>query len=120
MGQQKRRGNVHLCTALVQAAFAASRTKDTYLRARFWKISGRAGKKRAAVAVAHSILKAVYQMLKDRVDYKDLGADYLDQFLNRRGQQRLVQRLRSMGLRGASQVCIIRAISGFHGRKLFW
>jgi len=60
MRQQKRRGNVHLCTALVQAAMAASRTKDTYLKARFWTIAGRAGKKRAAVAIAHSILKAVY------------------------------------------------------------
>ena len=97
MGQRKRRGNVHLATALIQAGFAASRAKNTYLKARFWKIAGRAGKKRAAVAVAHSILKAVYQMLKASVDYKDLGADYLDRFLNRRAEQRLVQRLRSMG-----------------------
>lgn len=97
MGQQKRRGNVHLATALVQAAMGASKTKDTYLKARFWKIAGRAGKKRAAVAVAHSILKAIYQMLAGAVDYKDLGGDYLDRFLNRRTEQRLVQRLRSMG-----------------------
>lgn len=95
--QRKRRGNVHLATALVQAAFAASRTKDTYFKARFWKIAGRAGKKRAAVAVAHSILNAVYQMLKAEVDYKDLGADYLDRFLNRRAERRLVDRLRYMG-----------------------
>ncbi len=97
MGQQKRRGNVHLASALVQSAFAASRTKNTYLKARFWKIAGRAGKKRAAVAVAHSILKAVYEMLKASVSYKDLGGDYLDRFLNRRAEQRLVNRLRSMG-----------------------
>jgi transposase len=97
MGQKKRRGNVHLTTALVQSAFAAARTKDTYLKARFWKIAGRAGKKRAAVAVAHSILKAIYQMLKAEVDYKDLGGDYLDRFLHRRAEQRLVDRVRSMG-----------------------
>jgi transposase len=97
MEQQKRRGNIHLSTALVQAAMAASRTKSTYLKARFWKIAGRAGKKRAAVAVAHTILKAVYAMLKAGVDYKDLGGDYLDRFLNRRSEQRLVQRLISMG-----------------------
>src|SRR4051812_23095144 len=97
MGQQKRRGNVHICSALVQAAMAASKTKNTYLKARFWKIAGRAGKKRAAVAVAHSILKAVYQMLKAGVKYKDLGGDYLDRFLNRGAEKRLVQRLRSMG-----------------------
>lgn len=97
LGQQKRRGNVHLATALVQAAFGASKTKDTYLKARFWKIAGRAGKKRAAVAIAHSILKAVYQMLKASVEYKDLGGDYLDRFLKRSAENRLVQRLRSMG-----------------------
>lgn len=97
MAQQRRRGNVHLATTLVQAAFAASRTKNTHLNARFWKIAGRAGKKRAAVAVAHSILKAIYEMLKASIDYKDLGGDYLDRFLNRRAEQRLVQRLRTMG-----------------------
>jgi transposase len=97
MGQQKRRGNVHLSTALVQSALAASKTKDTYLKARFWKISVRAGRKRAAVAVAHSILKAAYEMLKTSVDYKDLGGDYLDRFLNRRAEERLVHRIRSMG-----------------------
>jgi transposase len=67
------------------------------LKARFWKIAGRAGKKRAAVAVAHSILKAVYPILKGSVEYKDLGEDYLDRFLNRSVEKRLVQRLRSMG-----------------------
>ena len=97
MAQQKRRGNVHLATALVQAAFGASKTKNTYLSARFWKIAGRAGKKRAALAVAHSILKAIYEMLKASLDYKDLGGDYLDRFLNRRAEQRLVKRIRSMG-----------------------
>lgn len=97
MTQKKRHGNIHLCSALVQAALGASRTKDTYLKARFWKIAGRAGRKRAAVAVAHSILKSVYEMLKAGVGYKDLGGDYLDRFLSRRSEQRLVQRLRSMG-----------------------
>lgn len=97
MGQQQRRGNIHLTSALVQAAFAASRTKNTYFKARFWKIVGRAGKKRAAVAIAHSILKAVYAMLTATVDYKDLGSDYLDRFLKRHAEHRLVQRLRSMG-----------------------
>jgi transposase len=96
-GQRKRRGNIHLCSALVQAAMAASRSKDTYLRARFWKIAGRAGKKRAAVAVAHSILKAAYEMLRRDATYKDLGGDYLDRFLNQRAEERLIRRLRSLG-----------------------
>ena len=97
MPQQKRRGNVHLASILVQAAFAVSRTKDNFLKSRFWKIAVRAGRKRAAVAIAHSILKAAYHMLKGSVDYKDLGGDYLDRFLNRRAEHRLVQRLRAMG-----------------------
>ena len=75
----------------------ASRSKNTYLKARFWKIAGRAGNKRAAVAVAHSILKAVYEMLKGNSDYNDLGANYLDRYLNVNAEKRLVQRLRSMG-----------------------
>jgi transposase len=97
LGQQKRTGNVHLSSALVQAAMGASRSKNTYLKAPFWKIAGRAGMKRAAVAVAHSILKAVYEMLKGNTDYKDLGTNYLDRFLNFNAEKRLVQRLRSMG-----------------------
>ena len=97
MGQTKRRGNVHLCSALVQSAMAASRAKDTYFRARFWRIAGRAGKKRAAMAVAHSILKAVYEMLHRDAAFNELGGDYLNRFLNSRAEQRLVHRLRSMG-----------------------
>ena len=97
LGQRRRRGNVHLTTALVQAAMAASKKRDTYLKARFWKIAARAGKKRAAVAVAHSILKSIYEMLKAGLDYKDLGGDYLDRLLNRSAVQRLVSRVRSMG-----------------------
>jgi transposase len=115
MGQRKRRGNVHLATALIQAAFAASRAKNTYLKARFWKIAGRSGKKRAAVAVAHSILKAVYQMLKASVDYKDLGADYLDLVPQPSHRAAPCAAPAINGLRGASHVFIIRAISGFHG-----
>ena len=86
-----------MTTALVQAAMAASKKRDTYLKARFWKIAARAGKKRAAVAVAHSILKSIYEMLKAGLDYKDLGGDYLDRLLNRSAVQRLVSRVRSMG-----------------------
>lgn len=97
VGHEKRRGNVHLQSALVQAAFAASRTKETYFKARFWKIAGRAGKKRAAVAVAHSILIAAYEMMRASVDYKDLGADYLDRFIKRRAEQHLVRRLEALG-----------------------
>lgn len=97
VGQAKRRGNVHLQSALVQSALAASRTKDTYFKARFWKIAGRAGRKRASVAVAHSILVAAYEMMRASTDFKDLGGDYLDQYMKKRTERHLVRRLEALG-----------------------
>jgi len=99
LGHGKRRGNVHLATALVQAAFAAGRKTGSYLKERFWRLAARRGKKRAAVAVAHSILVAAYEMLRLRIDYRDLGADYLDQRVKTTVKRRLVRRLESLGYR---------------------
>ena len=96
-GQAKRRGNVHLSTALVQAAFAASRTRGSHLRERFWRLSARRGKKRAAMAVAHSILIAAYEMLRKQADYQDLGARYLDLLAKTKVKSRLVRRLEALG-----------------------
>ena len=97
-GHVKRRGNVHLCTALVQAAFAASHKAGCYLKERFWRIAARRGKKRAAMAVAHSILTA-YEMIRRGVIYKDLGAGYLDRLAQSAVRKRLVRRLESLGYR---------------------
>lgn len=72
-----RKGNRSLRTILVQAAHALAHTK-TYLAAQFRRISGRRGKKRAAVAVAHSILTIAYHLISRQEPYKDLGADYFD------------------------------------------
>jgi len=98
-GHAKRRGNVHLTTALVQAAFAASRKKGSYLKERFWRLKARRGPKRAAMAVAHSILIAAYEMLRQRVSYRDLGAAYLDSINRVAIERRLIRRLEALGYR---------------------
>lgn len=96
-GRAKRYGNVHLTTALVQAAMSASRKKGCYLKERFWRISARRGKKRAAMAVAHSILVAAYHMLLNGEDYRDLGVAYLDERRKTAVQRQLVKRLEALG-----------------------
>jgi transposase len=92
-----RKGSVWLRRGLCQAAWAASRTKNTYLAALYHRMIARRGKKRTIVAVAHTMLVIAYTLLKRQCAYKDLGADYFDQ-LDRRGlQRRLVNRLASLG-----------------------
>ncbi len=92
-----RKGNVHLKTALVQAAVAAARCTGTYLQAKYHRLRSRCGPKRAAVAVAHKIVIAVYHMLARGVDYVDLGAAHLDRRTAARTTRRLVKRLQSLG-----------------------
>lgn len=92
-------GNPHLKPALVQAAHAASRTKDNYLAAQFRRLAARRGKKRAAIAVAHSILVIAYHMLRDGTEYRDLGGDYFDNRNKERLQRNLVKRLEGLGLK---------------------
>jgi transposase len=95
--QGKRHGNVHLCTALVQAAMGAARKAGSYLKERFWRLKARRGPKRAALAVAHNILIIAYHMLRDGLDYKDLGPDYLDRIAHRSSERRLVKKLEALG-----------------------
>jgi transposase len=70
-----RKGNRHLQSAMVEAARAASHTKDTYPAAQYWRLARR-GPNVAAVAVAHGLLVAVWHVLADEVEYADLGGDY--------------------------------------------
>jgi transposase len=84
------KGNRHLRAALIEAAQAAARTKDTYLRAQYEQIKRRHGHNKAIVAVAHSILTAAYYILRDDVDYKDLGGDY---YARRSDPERIARRL---------------------------
>jgi hypothetical protein len=64
---------------MTQAAWAASRTKDTFLKARYHRLAARRGKKRAIVAIAHSMLESAWYMLTRRQPYQELGGDYYDQ-----------------------------------------
>lgn len=72
-------GNRQLRRVMLQCAWAASHTKGTYLAALYHRLAARRGKKRAIVAVAHSLLVSFYHMLANRQPYQDLGADYFDQ-----------------------------------------
>jgi transposase len=92
-------GNRHLKAMLVQAAHAVSRTKDNYLAAQFRRLAARRGKKRAAIAVAHSILVIAYYMLRDGTEYRDLGGDYFDKRNKEKLQRNLVRRLEGLGLK---------------------
>jgi transposase len=85
-----RNGNPYLRAALIESAQAATRSKDTYLRAQYERIKRRHGHNKAIVAVAHSILIAAYHVLRDDVDYRDLGGDY---FQRRADPERLTRRL---------------------------
>jgi transposase len=92
-----RKGNVHLMTALVEAAHNASRKKGSYLKDKFFRIKARRGYLRAAVAIGHKILKAIYVMLSTGVEYKDLGEAYLDAIDAQRVKNNLVRRLERLG-----------------------
>ena len=91
------RGSRWLRTALVQAAWAASRSKGTYLSAQFKRVSARRGAKRAAMAVGHTLLVIAYHVLKRGSSYAELGADYLDRLEPERLTKRLVRRLEQLG-----------------------
>jgi len=90
-------GNVHLKTALVEAAHSAAKAKGTYLRDKFFRLKARRGYKRAAVAIAHKILVAIYHMLSQQVSYNDLGDLYLDKLNKHHLTRNLVHRLERLG-----------------------
>lgn len=92
-----RKGAPWLKTTLVTAAWAAVRTKDTYLRAQFLRLKSRRGAKKAILAVAASMLTAAYFMLRDGVEYKDLGPDHFDRHDKGKTISRLVRRLKDLG-----------------------
>ena len=99
LGGPGRKGNRWLRTALVQAAWAASHTKGTYLAAPYRRLAARRGKKRALVGVAHSLLHIVYHVLKEGRSYEELGGDYFDRLEGERLARHLVRRLESLGHR---------------------
>jgi transposase len=94
---QATRGNRWLRQAVVQSAWAAARSKDTYLSSHYRRLAARRGKKRAALALGHTLLVIIYHMLKGGADYADLGPDYLDRLQSERLTRALVRRLEGLG-----------------------
>jgi transposase len=92
-----RQGNRWLRRALAEAAWAASKAKDSYLRAQYRRLAPRRGKKRALLAVGHSLLVIIYHVLKNEVEYCDLGPDYFDKLEPERLRRYLVKRLQGLG-----------------------
>jgi transposase len=92
-----RKGNQALGVALNQAAHGAAHTKGTYLSAQYHRLAGRRGKKKAILAVAHSILVIAYHLIKRQEPYRELGGDYFDQRRPEATAKRLVKRLQQLG-----------------------
>lgn len=83
---------------MVQFAWAATRTKRTYLRSKYDCLAGRRGKKRALIAIGHKILTAAYFILKDKVAYKELGAEYLQELKKEKQIAKHLKLLKELGV----------------------
>ncbi len=92
-----RKGNVWLGEILVECAWAAARSRDTYLAAQFWRLARRIGKKKAAVAVGHSILVIAWHLLDGDCDYAELGGDFFVRRDADRARQRAIAQLQALG-----------------------
>jgi transposase len=92
------KGNVYLRTVLCQLAWSLARCKTpNYFSSLYHRIARRRGKKRAIIAVAHSLLVTIYHMIRDNKPYQDLGPDYLEKLDSERLERRAVQRLQQLG-----------------------
>lgn len=98
LSTRTRPGNPWLKTTLVQVAWVAARTRNTYLRAQFLRLKSRRGPKKAILAVAASILTAAYHILKNGTTYQELGADHFERRDKARITKRLIRRLEDLGL----------------------
>jgi hypothetical protein len=92
-----RKGSPWLRSALVEAAHAATHSKDCYLTAQYQRLSARRGGKKAAVAVGHTLLVIVYHVLAEERDYQELGGQYFDERDRQAVQKQLVRRLEKPG-----------------------
>ena len=90
---QAHQGNRWLADVLTECAWAAARSRDTYLAAQFWRLARRIGKKKAAIAVGHSILVICWYLLDGDCDYHDLGGDFFIRRDSDRARQRAVAQL---------------------------
>jgi transposase len=94
-----RRGNAWLKAALTEAAWAAVRCKTGYLPAQYGRLVGRRGRKRAIVAVAHTLVHIVYHMVTTGRSYQDLGGDYFEQRDRDGAERRALATLKKLGYR---------------------
>ena len=90
-------GDKYLRSCLVECGWGASRTKDTYLGSKYNSLVPRRGKKRALIAIGHKILIASYHILKNKVEYKELGADYLESRRKSKTADSYMKKLKEMG-----------------------
>jgi transposase len=90
-------GNPHIKSILIESAWAATRTKNTYLSTKFWKLAARRGKKKALIAIAHKLLVIIYQVIKRKQSYIDLGVDYMDEVAKRAKAKKLIRELQALG-----------------------
>ena len=98
------KGSIYLRGALTQAGWAASHTKLTYLSAQHKRLTKRMGKKKALVAVGHSILVIAYHILKNRASYHELGGDYFDRQNVESQRAHYIKRLEALGLKVSIEV----------------
>jgi transposase len=91
------KGNRWLRRSLIEAGWAAARTKHTYLAAQYRRLAARRGKRRAVVAVGHTILVSAYHILAQACPYAELGADHFDRLDPQRLTRHLVRRLQRLG-----------------------
>ena len=92
-----RKGAPWLKTMLVQCAWAAKRTKDSYYKAQFFRLQKTRGPQKAICAVAASLLTALYHMLKDGTCHRDLGSGYFDKRAPETKVKRLVSQIAKLG-----------------------
>lgn len=91
------KGNTHLRAVLAEVVWVISHTHDNYLSAQYHRLAHRIGKKRAIVAVSHSVLVIIYHMLRDNQDYHDLGPHFFEQLDTTRQRDSAVRRLEALG-----------------------
>ena len=95
-----RKGDPWLESALVEAAWSASRTRGTSLQVRFWRIAKRRGTEKAPVAVAHHLLVVIWHVLKEQATYDEMGPDYTTRSDDpTRRQRHLIHQLEQLGLK---------------------
>lgn len=92
------KGNKYLKSTLIQCAKAAQKDKKSFFHAQYQRLVVRRGANRATVAVAHSMLIAIYHMLKDNVPFKDLGSDYYTKFNTESKAKYYMKKLQELGV----------------------